>query len=45
MRLVLLGQIQGCQGAVVTALLLKSGRRKICGAVKILGPRGAVKGP
>jgi len=36
---------QGCQGAVATALLLECGRRKILGAVKILGPRVAVQGP
>jgi hypothetical protein len=31
--------------AVVTAPLLKSGRRKIRGAMKNSGPQGAVKGP
>jgi hypothetical protein len=36
---------QGCQVAVATAPLLKSGRRKFAGAVENLGPQGAVKGP
>jgi hypothetical protein len=38
-------QSQGCQVAVVTAPLLKSGRRKTKGAVNNSGPQGAVKGP
>jgi hypothetical protein len=35
---VLLFEVQGCQVAVVTAPLLKSGRRKNFGAVKNSGP-------
>jgi hypothetical protein len=38
-------QHQGCQVAVATAPLLKSGRRKYLGAAENLGPRGAVDGP
>jgi hypothetical protein len=36
------GSVQGCQVAVVTAPLLKSGRRKSLGAVR--GREGAVEG-
>jgi hypothetical protein len=38
-------QSQGCQVAIFTAPLLKSGRRKTKGAAKNSGPQGAVKGP
>jgi hypothetical protein len=40
-----LHESQGCQVAVATAPLLKSGRRKFLGAVENWGPWGAVKGP